>query len=586
MSYYLSVIKNNPSGFWKLDEVSGSVAYDNSGCGNNGSYMGTLLKYGMPLVSGGSHSTKITNNSYLEFTVSKDFSGLGGIGGFGISDTSDNDFSLEIWFHPKNLTSLTPVLADTSGIGIYWDNGNIVFKLENEEIYYSVPNPNRAMHVVAIYNVKSMMLYLNGEMISYKAINKINFTNQSLMLQCGPAQSDEYFIVDAPAIYRYAINSLSILEHYNSFFTNTESNIVLPDFGELFRVSEKYQDIATTFAYPVQLEWQYHVNDDLFYRESNNSLYLNPNSTYAEFTKVISLPHWRNYISSKIEWLASTGVKVYVSTTGESGSWTECLNGDALPGFEQKNNYLTNKVIFIQCRFESSDAQVYVPELYYMKIHFYDNRKIWSHNGGSTISTSQPNTIGSWDISASNNNSNVLLRNGDNGIKTKQSVFYIETSKDIKSLEMIFSPKSLSSGYLFYNKNGSTESYISWTSSGVISKSNIAGIFINGQDVSSQTNISNYLYINDLNYILIKTTSPMTGQIWLNGKQDAGTRSGVLDDNMYQNIAIYESNLIDHNLHYDLYIGKASFEANDSVIVLSEESVKTYSRDKILLNNV
>jgi hypothetical protein len=179
-----------------------------------------------------------------------------------------------------------------------------------------------------------------------------------------------------------------------------------------------------------------------------------------------------------------------------------------------------------------------------------------------------------------------LLREKDNGIKPDNSVFYIDTLKSVKYLEMIFSPKSLSSGYLFYNKVGGVESYISWISNGTITKNNISNLYINGQDVTSQTNISDYLYIDEPNYILIKTLSEMSGQIWINGKQDEGNRSGVLDDNMYQNIAIYESSSIDHLKHYNLYVGKDIIEANDSVIEITEEAVKTYSRDRVLLNNL
>ena len=40
MSYQLRVIKDNPVGLWPLDESSGSVASDISGCGNNGAYTG------------------------------------------------------------------------------------------------------------------------------------------------------------------------------------------------------------------------------------------------------------------------------------------------------------------------------------------------------------------------------------------------------------------------------------------------------------------------------------------------------------------------------------------------------------------
>ena len=130
MSYYISVLQDFPSGLWKLNESFGSIAYDSSGCGNNGSYYGDILNTSMPIVSGGTSATKITSTNYLEFNITKDFSGMDGIGGFGTNKTSDNDFSLEIWFHPKNLTTLTPILADSGGVGIYWDNGNIVFTSE------------------------------------------------------------------------------------------------------------------------------------------------------------------------------------------------------------------------------------------------------------------------------------------------------------------------------------------------------------------------------------------------------------------------------------------------------------------------
>jgi hypothetical protein len=585
MSYYLSVIKDNPSGFWKLDEISGTVAYDSSGCGNHGSYMGSVLNTSMPIVSGGSSATKITDSDYLEFSVTKDFSGVGGIGGFGTVKTSDNDFSLEVWFHPKNLTTLTPILADSSGLGIYWDNGNIVFKLENQEIYYSVPNPNRSLHVVAVYSVKSMSLYLNGTLVASKSISKINFTNESLLFSCGPTDINKHFIVDAPAIYRYSLSPNKILNHYNNFISNTESNIVLPDSGEIFKASEMYQNINTTISFPALLDWQYHTDDNILYREYTNSLYLSPSSNYGEFIKVISLPHWKNFVSSKLEMLASNGVSIHISTDNQS-TWQECENGKALPGFSQGSNFSSSKVIAIKVKFESNDSEKYVPELYYIKIHFYDDKKLSAHGGGSIISTSQPNLGSSWEISISNSNTNILLRESDNGIITSDSAFYVDTLKDIQSLEMIFSPKSLSSGYLFYNKTGGTESYISWSANGTITKSNISGLYINGQDITSETNIEEHLYIDEPNYILIKTSSEITGEIWLNGKQDGGNRSGVLDDNMYQNIAIYESSSIDHLKHYNLYIGKDIIEANDSVIEITEEAVKTYSRDRVLLNNL
>ena len=207
---------------------------------------------------------------------------------------------------------------------------------------------------------------------------------------------------------------------------------------------------------------------------------------------------------------------------------------------------------------------------------------MFSHNGGSILSTSQPTTGTTWDFDISNNKYPVRTRNYDNGIRPKSSAFFINSSNDVRNIEMIFTPKSLSSGHLIFNKPGSTETSLSWAAGGVISKSNISNIYINGQDASSATNISSYLYIDEPNYILIKTASVINGQIWFNGKQLLGARSGVLDDNLYQNIALYSDPLISHQEHYDLYTGKTLSVGRDSSMRMTEDSVSTYSRDRVV----
>jgi hypothetical protein len=585
MSYYLSVLKDSPSGFWKLDEVSGSVAYDSSGCGNNGSYIGSLSYTKMPLVSGGKHSSIIDNNNYIEFQITKDFSGLSGVGGFGTSETSDNDFSLEIWFHPKNITNETAIFADDGGVGIYWDNGNLIFKIENETIEYSVANYNRRIHAVVIYSVNNMRMFIDGVLVKSKDIS-INFTNQELIFKCGPANLSESFIIDAPAIYRYALSPDKILNHYLDAFTNTPENIVIPKLGELLKGSEKYQEISTKFVFPAQKDWAYFSNDDLEYNPSSNSIYLKSTSSTGSFTEELVLNIRKDYVSSKIEWMASSGVSVQISSTGEAGTWQNCINGSSLPSFTQGSTFSDNKVIYMKINFDSTNSQKYIPELYYLKVYFYTEKKVYAHNGGSIISISQPTTGNTWDIDISNNDNNILNRVEDNGIRPKDSAFFVETKSEVKNIEFIFTPKSITSGYLFFNKTNGIEYSLYIDSSGNIIKTNISGFYINGQDLSLINNISDYVMIEEPNYILISLPSSVNGSLWLNGKQDAGVRSGVLDDNLYQNIAIYKSDTVDHEEHYNMYIGKVSAYASDSVISLTDDYIKTYSRDKILINNI
>ena len=584
MSYYLDVIKDSPTGLWKLDETSGSVAYDSSGCGNNGSYIGGIGISGMPIVSGGTHTNKIDSSKSIQFVISKDFSGTTGTGGFATTSTSDNDFTLEAWFHPKTLTSLTPIFADIDGIGLYWDNGNVVFKLENERIDYSVPNSNRVIHVVGVYSVDSMSLYVDGLLVADKTIS-ISFTNTSITLSSGPATGDQYFLIDCPAVYRYALSANSILSHYNNLFLINDEQIPGPDLGELFRGAEIYQDIKTRYVYPVQILWKdlIYNNQALAYNSINNSLYLNSGFTSGEFVEDLVLNITNEYVSSKIEWMASKGVSVYVSETSETGPWAPCVNGSSIPGFTQGSNFSSQKILYFKVVFSSTNSDIYIPELYYLKIYFHSEKKMFSHNGGSILSTSQPisGTTGDFDIS--NNKYPVRTRNYDNGIRPKSSAFFINLANDVRNIEMIFTPKSLSSGHLIFNKPGSTETSLSWAEGGTISKSNISNIYINGQDVSAATNISSYLYIDEPNYILIKTDSIINGQIWFNGKHLLGVRSSVLDDNLYQNIALYSNPLVSHQEHYDLYTGKTLSTGRGSSMSMTEESVATYSRDRVVL---
>ncbi len=583
MSYYLDVIKDSPIGLWKLDESSGSVAYDISGCGNHATYVGQIVKVGMPIVSGGSHTNKIDSSNYIQFTMSKDFSGTTGTGGFGTHDTYDNDFSLEAWIHPKTITSLTPILADASGMGLYWDNGNIVFKLESERIDYSVPNPNRVVHVVGVYSVNSMSLYVNGVLVAAKPVS-IRFTDTSVSLVSGPALSGEYFLIDSPAVYRYSLSQESILSHYRNLFLNNEEQIVLPDLGELFKAGERYQEVETKYVYPAQVAWDTLIydNDALSYSKINNSIYLNSGYTSGEFVEDLVLNITKDYVSSKIDWVASTGVSVYVSEISESGPWEPCVNGSSIPGFSQGSSFSSNKLLYFKFVFDSTDSDLYLPELYSLKIYFYSTKKMLGHSGGSTLSISQPTSGSTWDIDIANDSHPVRLREGKNGVRPKSSAFYIDAISENRNVEMIFTPKSLSSGNLLFNKTGSVETVLSWAAGGGITKSNISNIYINGQDASSATNISSYLYIGEPNYILLKTSTPITGQIWFNGKQLLGVRSGVLDDNLYQNIALYANPLISHEDHYNLYIGNPAAFAEGSSIVLTEESVSTYSRDRVV----
>jgi len=217
MSYDLKVIKDHPVGFWKLDETSGTIAADSSGCANNGTYVGGIQLNLMPLVSGGIAGSLINNTRYVTLPTTKDYYGNTTSGGLGNKNTSDNDFSLELWIFPKiTTTNQTTIFADTTNnIGIYIQNGNLIFKVQTESIEHTINQYNQVMHIVAVYRSTSIALYVNGRAVSSNTLTGFKFTNSSLSLQIGPtANASDSFIVDAPAVYRYGLSPDIIKRHF------------------------------------------------------------------------------------------------------------------------------------------------------------------------------------------------------------------------------------------------------------------------------------------------------------------------------------------------------------------------------------
>lgn len=82
---------------------------------------------------------------------------------------------------PKNIIALTPLFADPDQIGLYWDNGNIVFKLQSERIDYVVPYSNKSFHVVATYSPGIIKLYVDGELVGYKKYHLLYLQMKALI---------------------------------------------------------------------------------------------------------------------------------------------------------------------------------------------------------------------------------------------------------------------------------------------------------------------------------------------------------------------------------------------------------------------
>jgi hypothetical protein len=583
MSYQLKVIKDYPIGFWPLDESSGTTAADISGCGNNATYVGSPASNILPLVSGGLSGTRITNTAYITVPVTKDYYGATVGSGFATKYTSDNDFTIEAWIYSSiESNDVVRLFADTTNnIGLFWDRGNIVFKVSADEwVISSLPYSKKTIYVAGKYTGESIELYIDGVSVGFKSLSSFKFTNTTLGLQIGPTTtSGDEFTVDAPAVYRYALPDSTILRHYiNGNITSPAIQVAYPDEGVLYSGSDANLRPSFDYSYPVNKPWTYWLDDNTYYDLVNKEIGFYETETAESKAFVIedfiTIPSELNLITSKVEWRNDLGITVESSIDGTVGSYVACVNGQPIPQYT-KDAFDASGKLYIKITMSTSDASKYLPKLSFFCIAFYSNKDLYADNYGDKINSATEYYLGSLNYP-------ILSRNYTNGIRAKNAAgFKVNTLSSIKSVEMFFTPLTLAANTLFYASDPSA-TRLAWNGSGVVSKANIANIYVNNVDVTNQTNISSYLVAEEPHHVVIVFTTTVTGSLQLNYETSGGP------SNLYKNITTYEKELTAGivETHYELYTGRAVSSVTEPAIDLTESDIIAYNNDWIVLQSV
>ncbi len=593
MSYKSLILKDLPIGYWQLAESSGTSVIDYSGCDNNATSVGGIETVDIPLVADGSLIARVINDTkYITFNLLNSYSQESlPIPGFANAYSSDNDFSLECWIY-SNITSAseTTILADQSNnIGLFWDNGNIVFKLNNEKIEYTLLNLNKSLHLVATYSLDKMSLYVDGELVVSKTLNGFAFSNTSLEVQSGPTEdSEDSFILDNVAIYRYSLNSDQIYSHYSYVGYTIPYQIVIPDNGELFEFVDNQMSKTFEYSYPANKSWETFLNEDIVFNRTENYIELAKTETAVSkdviIEDIITIPAAIPMDSSKIEWHGDNGITVETSIDGIN--YSGCINGGYITDFTSAN-FSDARILYIKITMSSSDASKYSPKLYKLYISFYNQLIMYSRNGNSYLSS-----IPGYDFTLSASKYPIYSRVKNNGIFVPaDSGFSISTNSLIKSIEFFYTPYyitppgtsiTLPTSLINAEESGDGDAAdYSWDNNFLISKTNIQSIYINGQNKTSETNMQNIFTPGSLYHVVISFTNAITGPLIFNRGQESGSQG------VYQYLSLYTDSLDLNkiNNHYRLYFDKSRYSAESSTTMLSENSVNLYNNDWLVIQN-
>ncbi len=551
---------------------SGNAVVDISGCQNNGFYSGEVKSDIFPLIYGDPYALKIDNVASININNARGYNGEIVKGGFGKSGFSDNTFSLELFIYPvidSEETSMIPIIGDLSNsVGLFYDNGNIVFKLNSYKIEYTLPYKRKSYYVAAVYNKDSAMLYIDGEMVSSISISGFQFINSNLSLLCGPTQNEgNYFLVNGLAIYRYALNDLKIKTHYINATSIRPLDVYGPAKGRAFEINDSNYMTDFVFRYPADKDWADISVDGLDHNTTKKTLSISKTDTAAESTvevvDMIYMPYSLSPTSSKIEWAGDNGITVFSSTDGIA--FEECENNSVIPQYT-KLNFSESKKLYIKIVFTSTDTSKYIPCLEYLIIKMYADNKEYSSNSQDYLYP------GDYNIGISNRRYPLINRDSRSGVRVESgSGFFINTSSQINTVETFYTPNEIASGAIIDG--------VSWDETGQLTVgSNILRFYVNGVNKIFDANISTIFEPGQMYHILIVLKTPISGDIEFNG---AGPSA------IYQNITLYEKqfNVSECLYNYSLYIGRDTAMVYDSGIGMTESSVEYYDNDWIVLQS-
>lgn len=643
MSYHLKVLRDYPIAFYPLDETSGTVLYDISGSANNGtSGFNYDLDY-LPFVPGGKNAKLVGYGwppDYKTFTITptKNYTGTDTSDSFfGTYATSDNDFSIEFWIKPNLTTSLYSsthrIISDNVGGNLFTNRFEIVF-YKNQIIFsvqgndYNSGDPygyyevsanlsfsKKAMHVVAVYATDSISLYIDGVLANTTVLQKdFKFLGQNIpgvevkTLRVG-TYSSLLFGIDALAIYRYALEPSQVLAHYFAGVKQTEPiQIAAPDNGRLFTLNSTKLFETMTYSYPANKSLQsllgqsvepitehsftYVLNnkdnaatagDYIYYDQPSKSLKFIDTSggDTVAFDDFILLPPEIG-TTSKIEWRSDFEIRIFTSIDGVD--YLECENNSVIPQYKN-GSYDTSGKLYLRIYFTSINSN---SSFSFLGISFYNTKRFYSDNSGDYIepTTNSDYTLGALNYPALSHHENNGLRIYDPP-SASSGGFTINSTKSISTIEFMYTPKQIT-GYAtcLISKTGTTNVQLSWDSSGILTKTGISKIYINGVDKTSSTNVSELFKeistatnqtINYLCHVVI-TFTQISGPLYVNQKSD-GTLPGYAS--LFNNIIIYEDELSGQKVleHFNLIISKPAAVVVDPAITMSENAVNYYNND-------
>lgn len=205
-AYPAIILADSPTGYWQLNETSGTVAADSSGNGYTGTYTGgfTLGQTGIPGYLAADSVLLDGSSGYINTTLTP-FPGVA-------------DFSVEAWVKTSSSSLQIAAGAYVGGDNLYvGQNGSSVFNINNVvNIFGASLDDGNWHHIVGSRLSGNSSLYLDGTQTSGGSLTNCHPTSALTLGQLGLS----LFFWDGNlaqcAYYDYGLTSAQVVAHYSA----------------------------------------------------------------------------------------------------------------------------------------------------------------------------------------------------------------------------------------------------------------------------------------------------------------------------------------------------------------------------------
>lgn len=326
MTYIYHVLKDGPIGLWSFDSTP---LNDSSGYGNNATFTGSPTTT-RPIVAGGVAAQHVDSGDTINYPVSSVM----------IQGRETRAFSLEAWIKPQ---SGTAAIIARNNSGLFLDGLVLRFSMQFTDLIsvtYSNLDPGEIYHVVATYDGKSMILYLNGTSVASTEI-------EDEQISAGIADTtstlkttmSSVMVMDTPAVYNYAVDYVRVNRHYNIGVDYPEIvNLSLNNGGKYYTFSDDTASVYSDTDFGITDDWNLgtftgnvaEVDGKLvnLYDETSTE-WLTGTWTY-QFSIDSDTGAGITLNGSRITWDSPDSITVEVSI--DDTTWTPVTNGSSIVG--------------------------------------------------------------------------------------------------------------------------------------------------------------------------------------------------------------------------------------------------------------